>query len=32
MIRSGESPPSITAFIAAETATPGNFPPRSPVA
>ena len=32
MIRSGESPLSITDFIAAETATPGSLPPRSPVA
>ena len=28
----GRSPPSITAFIAAATATPGSVPPRSPVA
>ena len=28
----GESPPSITAFIAADTAGPGNLPARSPVA
>ncbi len=29
---SGESPPSMTAFIAAAPATPGSLPPRSPVA
>ncbi len=28
MMSSGESPPSITAFIAADTATPGSLPPR----
>ena len=32
MMRSGVSPPSMTAFIAAETAAPGSLPPRSPVA
>ena len=32
MMTSGVSPPSITDFIAVATATPGNLPPRSPVA
>src|SRR5262245_10541083 len=30
-MRSGASPPSMTAFMAADTATPGSFPRRSPV-
>src|SRR5829696_2231425 len=32
MTRSGESPPSMIAFSALATATPGSLPPRSPVA